>query len=58
MEDCPQPTPCVHVCAMDEDTGLCQGCHRSAAEICRWPGGLGGSVFAVTMPRLDEKSRP
>ncbi|MBI3132405.1 MAG: DUF1289 domain-containing protein [Acidobacteria bacterium] len=38
----PRPTPCIHVCEMDEE-GLCKGCHRSAAEICRWPGSLGGT---------------
>ncbi len=54
MEDRLRPTPCIHVCVMDEATGLCRGCHRSAAEICRWPGGLGGSVFAVTLgSRMD-----
>jgi hypothetical protein len=50
MEARPTPTACIHVCEMDERSGLCKGCHRSAAEICRWPGGLGGSVFAVNLP--------
>jgi predicted Fe-S protein YdhL (DUF1289 family) len=26
----------VGVCALDE-SGLCEGCHRSASEISRWP---------------------
>jgi predicted Fe-S protein YdhL (DUF1289 family) len=26
----------VGVCALDEQ-GLCEGCHRSASEISRWP---------------------
>ena len=29
-------SPCVGVCALD-DQGLCEGCHRSGAEIARWP---------------------
>ena len=28
-------SPCVGICALD-DQGLCEGCHRSAAEIARW----------------------
>jgi predicted Fe-S protein YdhL (DUF1289 family) len=26
----------VGICALDEH-GLCEGCHRSASEISRWP---------------------
>jgi hypothetical protein len=29
-------SPCVGICALD-DHGLCEGCHRSASEISRWP---------------------
>lgn len=29
-------SPCVGICALDEH-GLCEGCHRSAGEIARWP---------------------
>lgn len=43
MDETPKPTPCIHVCVMDEQGQRCLGCHRSAEEICRWPGG--GSVF-------------
>lgn len=28
-------SPCVGVCALDAQ-GLCEGCHRSAAEIASW----------------------
>jgi predicted Fe-S protein YdhL (DUF1289 family) len=28
-------TPCIGVCTLDAD-GLCEGCHRSAAEIGAW----------------------
>jgi predicted Fe-S protein YdhL (DUF1289 family) len=29
-------SPCIDVCAMDEATGLCQGCYRSIEEIAAW----------------------
>jgi predicted Fe-S protein YdhL (DUF1289 family) len=29
-------SPCVGVCSLDAH-GLCEGCHRTAAEIARWP---------------------
>ena len=28
-------SPCVGICSLGED-GLCDGCHRSTAEIARW----------------------
>jgi predicted Fe-S protein YdhL (DUF1289 family) len=28
-------SPCIGICALAAD-GLCEGCHRSAAEIARW----------------------
>lgn len=29
-------SPCVSVCAMDDVTGLCMGCYRTAEEIENW----------------------
>ena len=29
-------SPCVDVCIMDPDSGLCQGCLRTLDEIARW----------------------
>jgi predicted Fe-S protein YdhL (DUF1289 family) len=29
-------SPCVGICSLDE-SGLCEGCHRTSAEIARWP---------------------
>ena len=31
-------TPCIHVCVIDRDTGLCLGCARTIDEIARWSG--------------------
>jgi predicted Fe-S protein YdhL (DUF1289 family) len=28
-------SPCIGVCCLD-DAGLCEGCHRTSAEIARW----------------------
>ena len=32
----PVPSPCVSLCKMDPETGLCQGCLRSLDEIVAW----------------------
>lgn len=29
-------SPCIGICTLDDD-GLCLGCHRTSAEIARWP---------------------
>lgn len=29
-------TPCVSICTIDSDTGLCIGCRRTAEEIRDW----------------------
>ena len=30
------PSPCVNICRMDEQTGLCAGCLRTLDEIAVW----------------------
>ena len=30
------PSPCVSVCVLDEDSGYCEGCWRTRAEIAGW----------------------
>lgn len=32
----PVPSPCVNVCRMDADAGLCVGCLRTLDEIAGW----------------------
>jgi len=32
----PVPSPCINVCEMEPDTGLCRGCMRTLAEIAAW----------------------
>jgi predicted Fe-S protein YdhL (DUF1289 family) len=29
-------TPCVNICLLDAETGLCLGCGRTIDEIARW----------------------
>lgn len=31
-------SPCVGVCRLDPETGLCEGCRRTISEIAEWPG--------------------
>lgn len=30
------PSPCINICKMDADNGLCLGCFRTIEEITRW----------------------
>ncbi|MGE5649503.1 DUF1289 domain-containing protein [Noviherbaspirillum sp. UKPF54] len=30
------PSPCINVCRMNAQTGLCEGCFRTIDEIARW----------------------
>ncbi|CAN7304046.1 DUF1289 domain-containing protein [Phenylobacterium sp. LjRoot225] len=32
----PIKTPCIQVCAVDDESGLCLGCFRTLAEIAGW----------------------
>lgn len=36
MTDAPVSTPCIKVCAVSGQTGLCIGCGRTLAEIAGW----------------------
>ena len=31
-----QPSPCLGICRIDPEDGLCVGCFRSLEEICNW----------------------
>ncbi|HEY2659847.1 MAG TPA: DUF1289 domain-containing protein [Caulobacteraceae bacterium] len=32
----PIATPCIKVCMVDGESGLCLGCYRTLSEIARW----------------------
>jgi uncharacterized protein len=34
----PWKTPCVNICLLDSETGLCVGCGRTIQEIAGWAG--------------------
>jgi len=52
----PRPirTPCVQVCAVDADSGLCLGCFRSLAEIAGWSK-LTDEARALVMDELPSR---
>ena len=53
------PSPCMSVCRMDMDTGLCEGCLRTLDEIAAW-GRMDDddkrAVWAQVAQRLDEEA--
>jgi predicted Fe-S protein YdhL (DUF1289 family) len=44
-------TPCVQVCVVDGQSGLCLGCFRTLGEIAGWSG-LGEETRAALMAEL------
>jgi hypothetical protein len=32
----PIATPCIKVCVVDGESGLCMGCHRTLQEVAGW----------------------
>ena len=30
------PSPCINVCQIDPETGVCRGCRRTLQEISEW----------------------
>jgi predicted Fe-S protein YdhL (DUF1289 family) len=38
MDEPPRPieTPCVKICIVDGESGLCLGCHRTLMEVAGW----------------------
>ena len=53
--DSPVRSPCVHVCALDEQD-ICIGCQRSAAEITRWMS-MSDSERREVLLRCSERAR-
>ena len=44
-------SPCINVCRMNPDTGLCEGCLRTLAEIAAWSG-MGPDEKRAVLARL------
>ncbi|HAR31984.1 MAG TPA: DUF1289 domain-containing protein [Gammaproteobacteria bacterium] len=49
-------TPCIRVCRMDPDSGLCAGCARTPEEIAAWPR-LSETSRAAIMATLSARPR-
>ena len=44
-------SPCISICQMDAEKGLCLGCYRTLCEIAAWPG-MSGDEQAVLLNKL------
>ena len=51
----PVISPCVSVCRMDVDSGLCSGCLRTLAEIAEWSS-LDDDGRRVVWARIAERA--
>ena len=49
-------SPCVKVCALDPDSGLCRGCFRTLQEIADWLE-MTAEEKRATLARAAERSR-
>ena len=54
MSDRPVSTPCIKVCAVSGQTGLCIGCGRTLAEIAGW-GGMNETQRLAIMAELPAR---
>jgi predicted Fe-S protein YdhL (DUF1289 family) len=53
-------SPCIRVCSIEHDTGLCTGCGRTLAEIAGWIGMSAGerrAIMAMLPARLAANRR-
>jgi predicted Fe-S protein YdhL (DUF1289 family) len=54
MDAQPIATPCVKICIVDGESGLCLGCYRTLAEVAGWTR-LSDAERADIMARLPER---
>lgn len=50
------PSPCIGVCRLEPETGLCEGCMRTGAEIAAWPYASDAERLEIVQ-RLRERRR-
>jgi uncharacterized protein len=50
------PSPCIGVCRLDRESGLCEGCLRTAGEIAAWPYASEAEQLAIVR-NLRERRR-
>jgi hypothetical protein len=49
-------SPCIKVCVIEPQSGLCEGCGRTLQEIAQWAW-LGEAERLAIMARLEERLR-
>lgn len=52
----PISSPCVKLCIVDGESGLCLGCHRTLAEVARW-GAFSEPERRAVMAELADRAR-
>ena len=62
MDDAPPPleTPCIKVCLIDGESGLCMGCHRTLPEVAGWTKltDAARSAIMAELPARRSRIRP
>ncbi len=48
-------SPCVRLCVIHEESGLCLGCHRTRDEIARWSA-MGADERAAILDELPGRA--
>ena len=53
-------TPCIKVCVVDGESGLCMGCYRSLPEVSRWSTFTDGEREGImaALPARRSRIRP
>ena len=53
-------TPCIKVCVVDGESGLCMGCYRKLAEVATWSRFTDDERAAIMadLPRRKSRIRP
>ena len=51
-------SPCINVCRMSPDTGLCEGCQRTLEEIAAWSAMSAEEKCAVLAQLQKRGARP
>jgi predicted Fe-S protein YdhL (DUF1289 family) len=56
----PIATPCVKVCVVDGESGLCLGCYRTLAEVAAWSrlGEAEREAIMADLPRRPSRVSP
>jgi len=53
----PIETPCIKVCVIDGESGLCMGCHRTLPEVASWAKLTDAARSAIMAELAGRRSR-